>query len=421
MLTSIRGQQLVISSLFCVLCFHSSITVDGLRVPNRYNVEDCKNELRLGLQTLQDMSVRIADHEFGRRDKLKKELEEKAQNFEFKSPNKLDGDEDLCQCGDLISTPMFPDPTIDSDQVFTSFFQYSDEENDPVLNFYREWTRVLQMEEEVCNGPKFESFASVTPEQLHGFLANFATNYAGPLCPACHQVVEAFRQQAMSIIDSFPKEDHLFLQLFLTHFPSSETLCSLLFPSCHSELIGVSLPENVVDKYNASQCFTCQFCMTGTTLLEHKFLLVPEVYELVFQIFNATLIPNFCTELCLAYPPCNSTSPFALPYKQCLSKTEETYHTGIKMLQKIMIPKQFCTKLQIFGQKYQFCEDPSPTPNILHCLKDYCQDIQAQFTQLRLVCDLIPDHPKDADQYLNIKRPTKSANSFGNQNSRTEL
>ncbi|KAI6180061.1 hypothetical protein M3Y98_00678600 [Aphelenchoides besseyi] len=72
MLTSIRGQQLVISSLFCVLCFHSSITVDGLRVPNRYNVEDCKNELRLGLQTLQDMSVRIADHEFGRRDKLKK-------------------------------------------------------------------------------------------------------------------------------------------------------------------------------------------------------------------------------------------------------------------------------------------------------------------------------------------------------------
>ncbi|KAI6204104.1 hypothetical protein M3Y94_00633800 [Aphelenchoides besseyi] len=341
MLTSIPGHQLVISALFCVLCFYSTVIVEGLRVPNRYDVEDCKNELRSGLQTLQDMSVRVADHEFERRDELKKELEEKARNIEFKPPNKFDGDDDPCQC----------------DHVFTSFLQYSSEENDPVLNFYREWA----------------------------------------------------------------KEDHLFLQLLLTHFPSSETLCSLLFPSCHSELIGVPLPENVTDKYNSSQCFTCQFCMTGTTLLEHKFLLVPEVYELVFQIFNATLIPNFCTELCLAYPPCDSSSPFALPYKQCLSKTEETYHTGIKMLQKAMIPKQFCTKLQIFGQKYQFCEDPSPTPNILHCLKDYCQDIEARYSALRLVCDLIPDHPEEADRYLNIKRPTKSANSFERQNSRTEL
>lgn len=43
-------------------------------------------------------------------------------------------------------------------------------------------------------------------------------------------------------------------------------------------------------------------------------------------------------------------------------------------------------------------------PNAMHCLRLFCQHWAEQggFSYLQLVCDLIPDHPEAADEYLNV-------------------
>jgi hypothetical protein len=44
------------------------------------------------------------------------------------------------------------------------------------------------------------------------------------------------------------------------------------------------------------------------------------------------------------------------------------------------------------------------TPNILHCLKDLCDDLTGEMQILKIICNMIPDEPKEAAKYLNIKQ-----------------
>ncbi|KAI6225244.1 hypothetical protein M3Y99_01360800 [Aphelenchoides fujianensis] len=298
------------------------------------------------------MSERVAEHENTRREQRVAEIQRKAADSKTKKKKAGAGDD--CNCP-VLPTPVFPDPPSDFD--FPTFLRHSGP-NDPLLAFYNQ--RSFETRRTVCNGPKFESFASVTPAQFHGFLANFATNYAGPLCPVCAEIVGVIREQLELLKEKFPPEDQLFFELLLTNLPSSETLCSLMFPACHSSLVSADgiWPFNVTDQFNATECFTCQFCMTGTMLLQHKVLLDPLVIYPLWEWLNGTLVPNFCAELCNAY--CHSSSPLNVPVR----RSHEVYVFVVAWMKMNMIPNKFCTNFNLLKRTFHFC--PAPHPDAQH-------------------------------------------------------
>lgn len=47
---------------------------------------------------------------------------------------------------------------------------------------------------------------------------------------------------------------------------------------------------------------------------------------------------------------------------------------------------------------------PAPTPNILHCLKELCEDDLGWSSFLKPICKIIPDEPAKADKFLNTRQ-----------------
>jgi len=393
----------------------------------KFDTEGCQQELQKGIQTLFEMSDRLAKHEEERRTHILTSLKENAGQTTIDSADSI-FDENTTGLCPTPMPPIFPPPEMGVS--FTSIFPYKTEQ-DLYIKYMTALAKILKDEESTCGGPKIESLSSVTMEQFYGFISIFATNYAQPLCPVCKEVVGAFREEVMKLDDSSSEDKRFIIQMFMAHFPSTETLCSMLLPSCHEHLLK-SIDEEDIEptifadrsttvkavtqplkpkpspipiSYNSTHCFTCQFCMTGTMLIEHKFLLEPNVVKIVWDILHGTIVYNLCAELCIAYPPGQSSSnpffPNGVDFNRCMDMAEFEYFKWTQKLIAILIPDKFCS-----NALYPFCKKHE-TPNILHCLKSYCMDLQGRFSFLKIICSLIPDHPEEADKYLNIRQSRK--------------
>ncbi|KAI6175056.1 hypothetical protein M3Y97_00989600 [Aphelenchoides bicaudatus] len=451
----------------------------------------CRFELKNGLKTLLDMSHRLSAHESARRERTFAEMESEAiRKFKAGDPQYATKEQETAPY-EQGTTPacMPPLPTIfpppDAEMWFSSIFPQRTE-NDAFVSLMTSWATLLKDEESICNGPVFESFSSITMEQIYGFFSILATNYAQPICRVCKDVVGAAREELMQSDFGVKGTKRDLANYILTHLPSTETFCSMLLPSCHGDLLtwatgdetlfvekagseggqfvvsvkppttGPANPQTTAtgnpqtattgapSQSTATQdvqttptstptststtqrqttptphsttpgptrlttetkhCLSCQFCMTGTMILEHKVLLDSDLLARLWFLLQPTLVRNICAELCIKYPPgqhSNSTLfPDGIGYSDCMTAADYLFHTGAKLAQKILLPNTFCPK-------YHFCEKYE-TPNILHCLKGICNDLQnpkskkAKFSMMQGVCGIIPDHPDEANAYLNI-------------------
>jgi hypothetical protein len=81
---------------------------------------------------------------------------------------------------------------------------------------------------------------------------------------------------------------------------------------------------------------------------QHKFLLNQDLVDQLWYLIQPTIIHNLCAELCLAFPP-NQTTPNPIfpdgyGYEDCMVAADVVYHGGIKLLSRTLIPNKFCSK-----------------------------------------------------------------------------
>jgi len=237
------------------------------------------------------------------------------------------------------------------------------ESKDPFVWFVSGLHDVLSKEEEICNGPKFTSLASITEEQALGFGALFIARDSNFLCPLCHQVVDHLRPKVLDANPLIHADDEvLFRQIVSDHMPSTKAICSTALPACYQDY-HINLPFNITNP--ALQCAACGGCMSATTILEHKFLLDEKAVRAVSRILNETIFYNVCASMC----PNATQGVFShFTFQGCMNTMDDIYNFAIKALQRIAMPNHLCSL------ELGFCEN-NATPNLLHCLPSLCENI----------------------------------------------
>uniref|UniRef100_A0A914BYF7 Uncharacterized protein n=1 Tax=Acrobeloides nanus TaxID=290746 RepID=A0A914BYF7_9BILA len=218
--------------------------------------------------------------------------------------------------------------------------------------------------------------------------------------------------------------------LYLSKIPPKETICSILLPTCHEEYVSDETPSsdttatpspnttatpssnttvtspkptttpspklNLTISSNTSACLACNLCMTGSTILMQKFILVQSNVDWLNKKLNDTLFDLICAELC------HNTSALAgkpgwFPYCGCRDFIQRQWNFFFNGAKRIFMPNYLC------ANTLGWCR-LNETPNIVHCLKDLCSDWSREMQILKIICNMIPDEPEEADKYLNIKR-----------------
>uniref|UniRef100_A0A914DZR4 Uncharacterized protein n=1 Tax=Acrobeloides nanus TaxID=290746 RepID=A0A914DZR4_9BILA len=187
------------------------------------------------------------------------------------------------------------------EDLYIPAFMSDDSENDIIASFLKFIYSSLQKEEEVCNGPSFTGFNSLTEEQVYGQLAIFLANYGKPLCPICDRLVGQIDRWFRKAHTFMADDEAYIFNLYLSKIPPKETICSILLPTCHEEYVSDETPSsdttatpspnttatpssnttatspkptttpspklNLTISSNTSACLACNLCMTGSTIL----------------------------------------------------------------------------------------------------------------------------------------------------------
>ncbi|TKR94130.1 hypothetical protein L596_008458 [Steinernema carpocapsae] len=271
---------------------------------------------------------------------------------------------------------------------------------DPFVWFVSTIHDALSKEGEVCNGPEFKSLNSITEEQVLGFASAFIANDAKDICSLCHHVVDHVRPKLIEGNILLHADDEImFRKIVSSRLPSTRAICSTFLPACYDHYHYSIVPPSL--KNNASEltkCAACPLCMTAATLLEHKFLLVPEHVKVTKQWAQETVFHQICSAICR-----NEKTYTAMPsfkFGDCIKTMGDIYDMGIQALHRLAMPNQLC------ALTLGFCK-PNDTPNLLHCMKPACDaknDTIASILQLLLgdLCKKVGDLPKDFLERFNI-------------------
>uniref|UniRef100_A0A1I7YTT7 Saposin B-type domain-containing protein n=1 Tax=Steinernema glaseri TaxID=37863 RepID=A0A1I7YTT7_9BILA len=351
------------------------------------SVEDCKNGLREARETLKFMAKNLVQKEHA---DYKANLEAiHKEKYTVVKPTlalfqQLDG-EDPKKCPPVNRTFSLPGSFKQTGFEVPSLTG-AHPSMDPFALFVSALHETLAKEDDVCDGPAFTSIASITEEQLLGFGALFLTQHSHFMCPLCHKTVDLLRTTVLQPNILMHADDEvMFRKMVSGQLPSTRAICSTLLPSCYeayhnsedSAIISINMTGDPL-----LSCSACGLCMTGTTLLEHQFLLDQKAKDKVQKILNEIVFNNVCAEMCLKPP-----SVFGnFTYQGCMKTMNEIYTFGVTHLQRLALPNHLCA-LQL-----GVCA-PNDTPNLLHCFPDLCTELPLVADLLSPLCDKTKDLP----------------------------
>lgn len=282
----------------------------------------------------------------------------------------------------------------DSNAMHIPAMFHGEPENDPYILWMRKLYNHLNLEEAVCNGPKFQGINTVTKDQLWGFFALFLTNHASPLCSICDGVFAKVEQKIMQPNPFVHSEEERFMMsTVLAYLPQTMGLCSMLLPSCHQDyqLKAVNISET-------TECLKCPLCMAGLSLAQHRFLLDEKTIQDALDWLQGNIFHNICAELCTQCLPApgNETKceyfPDGVDYNQCMNFTRDLYNFIVEAARNVLKPEYFCSV------ELEWCE-VNDSPNIMNCLREICMDGLPEHAG-STICKIIPSDPILAQNFI---------------------
>ncbi|GMS99689.1 hypothetical protein PENTCL1PPCAC_21864 [Pristionchus entomophagus] len=240
-----------------------------------------------------------------------------------------------------------------------------------------------------CEGT-FTDLNSISEAQLYGFLSLMATRTPGAFCPLCHHMAEELHDRLIKPVEMVSGAGHGVVTHFFSHLPSPKTLCSAVAPGCHNNYAVKASTHT-----ESSVCMSCSFCNILTNIVQHKFLLDQSVVDKLFANLQKYFFRFACSEMCCLAG--DFPQELRMDYNKCQDTAKKTYYRLIEAAKVLLRPERLCTL------EMGWCE-LNETPNLLHCLREACEELEADNPFANWVCTQIPDRPADADKFLNIHK-----------------
>ncbi|KAF8366734.1 hypothetical protein PRIPAC_84563 [Pristionchus pacificus] len=255
--------------------------------------------------------------------------------------------------------------------------------------YYAEQLHSYLSDSSACEGT-FTDLNSITEAQLYGFLSLMATRTPGPFCPLCNHMAEELHDRLLKPLEMVSGAGHGVVTHFLSHLPSPKTMCSAIAPGCHSNFAVKATTHT-----DGTVCATCSFCTILTNVVQHKFLLDQPSVDKLFANLEKYFFRFACSEMCCLaadFPP-----ELRMDYNKCQDVAKKTYYRLIEAAKVLLRPERLCTL------EMGWCE-LNETPNLLHCLREICEESVGDNPFAQWVCTQIPDRPADADKFLNVHK-----------------
>ncbi|GMT27022.1 hypothetical protein PFISCL1PPCAC_18319, partial [Pristionchus fissidentatus] len=254
--------------------------------------------------------------------------------------------------------------------------------------YYAEMLHAHLSNSSACDGG-FTDLNSISEAQLYGFFSLLATRTPGAFCPLCHHMAEELHERLIKPVEMVAGAGHGAVTHFFSHLPSPKTLCSAVAPGCHN-----NYAVKAGTYTDASVCTACSFCNILTNLVQHKFLLNQESIDKLFNNLQHYFFRFACSEMCClaaAFP-----EELRMDYAKCQDTAKKTYYRLVEAAKVLLRPERLCTL------ELKWCQ-LNETPNLLHCLREACEDSAGDNPFFRWICTQIPDRPADADKFLNVQ------------------
>ncbi|CAJ0585221.1 unnamed protein product, partial [Mesorhabditis spiculigera] len=275
--------------------------------------------------------------------------------------------------------------------VPTTFFT-TDEQADPFF-IYIDGLRKSLSDSAACHldGP-FTDMNQITWEQLYGFAAQLATVHPGPFCNLCERFAGEVEKRIKPNWVKHSREERFLIETILTYLPSPRHLCATIAPGCTDALV---LAKNATDIGPAVRCMECTLCQSGLNWLFHQVLLDKQAIEQSVVWFRNSFAYSACADFCpLANEIQLGSQCFTMD--RCQDYLVRMYRDIVDALVVLLRPERFCVLT------LKWC-DLGEQPNIMHCLRELCEEELGNTAHLGWICALIPDRPKEADKFLNIQ------------------
>ncbi|GMR52513.1 hypothetical protein PMAYCL1PPCAC_22708 [Pristionchus mayeri] len=240
-----------------------------------------------------------------------------------------------------------------------------------------------------CEGT-FTDLNSISEAQLYGFLSLMATKTPGSFCPLCHHMAEELHDRLIKPVEMVSGAGHGVVTHFLSHLPSPRTMCTAIAPGCHANYAVKAATHT-----EASVCATCSFCNILTNVIQHKFLLDQDKIDRIFKNLEKYFFRFACSEMCCLRD--HFPKELQMDYKKCQDTAKKTYYRLVDAAKVLLRPERLC------ALEMGWCQ-LNETPNLLHCLREYCEESVADNPFTSWVCTQIPDRPADADKFLNVHK-----------------
>lgn len=273
------------------------------------------------------------------------------------------------------------DPQLETARRFQSPTIFGSE-GDPFAAYIDTLYYYLDREDHVCNN-RLTDLNSITEDQMYGYFATLATSHPGPFCSLCHRFVDAVKEKVFAVPRfGLSNAEREMTKLIYAHIPDTKSICGAVAPACYE-----NYDAQVRNLTQSVLCLECTACMSITNALQMKFLLQPKMVAKALPLIRGNIFHNLCAEICMK---------IHIPYEICLNYLTSRYDSIIAVATTVLRPERLCSL------ELQWCE-LNEAPNGIHCLKELCTEYFKETPQTKWLCSQIPDSPKEAQAFLNIK------------------